>query len=79
MDGDGKKPLKIAFTNFYKLHINIGKEYTLKQFKNFGVHKTTIYKWIKKIELRLKPARFGLITTRVHVANQNGLQSLLKF
>ena len=59
--------------------MNKGKEYTFKQFKNFGVHKTTIYKWMKKIELWLKPARLGLITTRVHVANQNGLQSLMIF
>ena len=50
MDGDGKKPLKTVITNFYKLHMNKGKEYTFKQFKKFGIHKATIYRWLKKIE-----------------------------
>ena len=50
MDGDDKKPLKVVFTNFYKLHMNKCKEYKFKQFKNFGVHKSTNYKWMKKIE-----------------------------
>ena len=45
MNGDGKKTLKIVITNFYKLHKAKGKEYTFKQFKKFGVHKTTIYRW----------------------------------
>ena len=42
------------------------KEYTFKQFKKFGVHKATIYRWLKKIEQKL------------HMVNQNGLQSLQK-
>ena len=50
MDGDSKKPLKIVITDFYKLHKAKGKEYTFKQFKKFGVHKATIYRWLKKIE-----------------------------
>ena len=50
MDCDGKKPLKTVFTNFYKLQMNKGKEYTIKNFKKFSVHKATIYRWMKKIE-----------------------------
>ena len=50
MDGDGKKPLKIVISDFYKLHMNKGKEYTFKNFKKFGIHKATIYRWMKKIE-----------------------------
>ncbi len=50
MDGDGKKSLKTVITNFYKLHMNKGKEYTFKNFKKFDVHKATIYRWLKKIE-----------------------------
>ena len=42
------------------------QEYTLKQFKKFGGHKATIYRWLKKIE------------QKVHMVNQNGLQSLHK-
>ena len=34
--------------------------------KKFGVHKATIYRWLKKIE------------QKVHMENQNGLQSLQK-
>ena len=51
MDCDGKKPLKTVITNFYKLHMNKGKEYTFKNFKKFGVHKATFYRWMKKILL----------------------------
>ena len=69
MDGDTKKPLKSVISDFYKLHMNKGKEYTFK--KKFGIHKATIYRWMKKIEEN------GL-KGRVHVANQNRLQSLVK-
>ena len=72
MDGGTKKPLKIIISDFYKLHMNKGKEYTFKKFKKFGIHKATIYRWMKKIEEN------GL-KGRVHVANQNRLQSLVKF
>ena len=41
MDGDSKKSLKIAITEFYKLNSSKGKEYTFKNFKNGGVHKAT--------------------------------------
>ena len=34
MDGDQKKSLKIAISEFYKLNIDKGKEYTIKDFKN---------------------------------------------
>ena len=29
------------------------QEYTFKQFKKFGVHKATIYRWLKKIEQKV--------------------------
>ena len=72
MDGNIKKPFKSVISDFYKLHMNKGKEYTFKKFKKFGIHKATIYRWMKKIEEN------GL-KGRVHVANQNRLQSLVKF
>ena len=43
MDGDTKKPLKNVIPDFYKLHMNKGKEYTFKKFKKFGIHKATYY------------------------------------
>ena len=81
MDGDSKKPLKIVITDFYKLHKAKGKEYTFKQFKKFGVHKATIYRWLKKIEqngIVIVIKMFDHLKGRVHMANQNGLQSLQK-
>ena len=30
--------------------MNKGKEYTFKNFKKFGIHKATIYRWMKKID-----------------------------
>ena len=76
MDGDSKKPLKIVITDFYKLHK--AKGYTFKQFKKFGVHKATIYRWLKKIEQDIVIKMFDHLKGRVHMANQNGLQSLQK-
>ena len=49
MDGDGKKPLKTAVIEFYKLNSKKGKEYTVKHFKK-SVYRATIYRWIKKFE-----------------------------
>ena len=88
-DVNGKKTL------YRKLHKVKGKEYTFKQFKKFGVHKATIYKWLKNIEQngncnRKCESRTGIskdvsvikmfdhLIGRVHMANQNGLQSLQK-
>ena len=34
MDGDQKKSLKIAISEFYKLNIDKGKEHTIKNFKD---------------------------------------------
>ena len=72
MDGGTKKTFKSIISDFYKLHMNKGKEYTFKKFKKFGIHRATIYRWMEKIEEN------GL-KGQVHVANQNGLQSLVKF
>ena len=35
MDGDSKKSLKIAVTEFFKLNSEKGKEYTFKNLKNW--------------------------------------------
>ena len=72
MDGGTKKTFKSIISDFYKLHMNKGKEYTFKKFKKFGIHRATIYRWMEKIEEN------GL-KGQVHVADQNRLQSLLKF
>ena len=50
MDGDGKKSLKSAIIEFYKLNSSKGKEYTVKHFKNGGVHLAIIYRWLEKFE-----------------------------
>jgi hypothetical protein len=57
MDGDGKKPLKTAVIEFYKLNSNKGKDYTVKYFKKGAVHiatksKRSKRKSIKKLSLR---------------------------
>ena len=68
MDGGTKKPLKSVISDFYQLHMNKGREYTFKKFMKFGIHKATIYRWMKKIE------KIGL--GRVHVANHISLKTL---
>ena len=50
MESDTKKTLKSVISDFYKLHMNKGREYTFKKFLKFGIHKATIYRWMKKIE-----------------------------
>ena len=49
MDGDGKKPLKIAVLEFYKLNSKKGKEYTIKHFKK-SLQRATVYRWLKNFE-----------------------------
>ena len=83
MEGDRKKSLKTAIIEFYKLNSNKGKEYTFKHFKNGGVHKATIYRWIEKIEktgnLVRKPGT-GFANRKVTKQIKNKiLTSLLKF
>ena len=81
MDGDSKKSLKIAITEFYKLNSSKGKEYTFKNFKNGGVQKSTIYRWLEKIEKEIDQnviKMFENLKAKVHMANENGLTSLLK-
>ena len=78
MDCNGKKPLKTVITNFYKLYMNKGKEYTFKNFKKFCVHKATIYRWMKKIDQNVVIKMFEKLKGKVHAANENGLNSLLK-
>ena len=50
MAGDSKKSLKTAVLEFYKLNSNKGKPYAFKHFRNAGVHRATVYRWIEKIE-----------------------------
>ena len=78
MDCDGKKTFKTVITNFCKLHMNKGKEYTFKNFKKFSVHKATIYRWMKKIDQNVVIKMFEKLKGKVHAANENGLNSLLK-
>ena len=35
---NGRKPFETLIKNFYKLHMNKGKEYTFKNFKKIAVH-----------------------------------------
>ena len=76
MDGDQKKSLKIAISEFYKLNIDKGKEYTIKNFKNGGIPKPTVYKWLAKIDQDVVIKMFDKLKQKVHNANKNGLNSL---
>ena len=88
MDGDSKKPLKIVITDFYKLHKAKGKEYTFKQFKKVyegNWSAKTRDHLIRRIKMKQKEIdqdivikMFDHLKGRVHMANQNGLQSLQK-
>ena len=78
MFGNGKKPLKIVFTNFNNLHMNKGKEHSNNS--------RTRDLLIRHIEMKQKEINqdivikmFDNLKGRVHVANENGLQSLMKF
>ena len=41
MDGDRKKSLKIAISEFYKLNSEKGKKCTIKHFKSGGIPRST--------------------------------------
>ena len=60
MDGDAKRPFKSVISDFYKLHMNKGKEYTIKHSKK-SVHRAAVYRWLKKFEstgnCELKPEK----------------------
>ena len=60
--------------------MNKGKEYTFKNFKKFGVHKATIYRWMKEVEENGNCYRkvFEKMKGEVHAAYENGLNCLLK-
>ena len=49
MDGDGRKSLKIAISEFYNLNIDKGKEYTIKNFKNGDIPRSTMMDWLVKV------------------------------
>ena len=78
MDGSGKKPLETVITDFYKLHMNKSKEYSFKNSMKFGVHKATIYRWMKKIDQNVVIKKYEKLKEKVLAANENGLNSLLK-
>ena len=50
MDGDHKKSLKIAISEFYKLNIDKGRGYTINHFKNEGIPRRTMLNWLVKID-----------------------------
>ena len=54
MAGDSKKSLKTAVLEFYKLNFNKGTPYAFKHFRNAGVHRATVYRWIEKIEKKME-------------------------
>ena len=79
MEGYSKKSLKIAISEFYKLNIDKGKEYTIKNFKNY------IEALIRRIKIKQKEIdqdivikMFEKLKRKVHIANQDGLTSLVK-
>ena len=86
MDGDGRKSLKMAISEFYKLNIDKGKEYTIKNFKNGGIPRSTMMDCLvkvdkikqKEIDQDIVIKMFEKLKGKVHMANENGLTSLLK-
>ena len=82
MDGDGRKSLKIAISEFYKLNIDKGKEYTIKNFKNGGIPRSTMMDWLVKVDKTgnsdIVIKMFKKLKGKVYMANENGLDSPLK-
>ena len=68
--------LKNSILEFYKLHHDKGINYTYNEWKNCELSKRTIYRLINH-DIVIK--MFENLKAKVHVANQNGLSSLLKF
>ena len=56
IDSDGKKPLRIAILEFYKLNLNKRKEYTVKHFKKVlpGLKSKDGLKSLKPLEIAIK-------------------------
>ena len=56
MDGDGKKPLKTAIIEIYKLHLKKRKEYTVKHFKKsvYRLQSIVGLKSLKPLEIAIK-------------------------
>ena len=48
MKGDHRKSLKIAVCEFYNLHIDKGKEYTIKKYQNAGIPRSRMMDWLDK-------------------------------
>ena len=79
MDGDGKKPLKTAITDFYNLNLKKEKNMQWNTSKKVctGLQSLGGLKSLKPLEIAIE--NMDPESNWVHVANQNGLQSLLKF
>ena len=78
MDGDQKKSLKIAISEFSKLNFEKRKEYTIKHFKSGGIPISKIKVKQKEIDQHIVIKMFKNLKTMVHMANENGLTVLLK-
>ena len=77
--------LKNSILEFYKLHHDKGINYTYNEWKNCELSKSreSMIRRIKKKQQEINHdiviKMFENLKAKVHVANQNGLSSLLKF
>ena len=73
MFGNGKKPLKIVFTNFNNLHMNKGKEHS-NNSRTRDLLTRRIEMKQKEINQDIVIKMFVNLKGQVHVAIQNGLK-----
>ena len=50
MKADHRKSLKIVVCEFYNLHIDKGKEYAIKKYKNAGIPRSRMMDWLVKVD-----------------------------
>ena len=66
-----------SVADFYKLHHDKGKAFTVKNFKESNFNKRTLYKIMTKFDEN-GHGMFVNLRNKINKANENGLDSLLK-
>ena len=69
-----------SVADFYKLHHDKGKAFTVKNFKESNFNKRTLYKIMTKFDENghVDTKMFVNLRNKINKANENGLDSLLK-
>ena len=73
-----KSVLKSSIVEFYKLNHHKGLFFTYNHWKKCSLSKATIYR-LMEIDQDVIIKMFDELKAKVHIANQDGLFSLLKF